>query len=269
MNELQPEQYHVVRPLFAPLHHCVPIYAVIEDHNLGRVFANSEERPTLALIWAAGGYAYVGGSPSPANADALHALLYDVLLPEAVAQGERGFILYPADPKWDQVTGRLLPGRKVHAIFRRHFAAPPAAAPELSGEPPEGITLHAVGSEHLARYEDLSREILSFWPTTAAFLEEGTGVCALHGDELAGVCFTAMVGAGRGELSIYTGAPYRQKGLGYRMGARTIAGIYDRGLIPSWECFWNNTPSDALARKLGFDQSADVPVYYWEEKPGS
>jgi len=79
------------------------------------------------------------------------------------------------------------------------------------------------------------------------------------------LCLACFAALGKLEISINTAEAYRRRGLATLTAAAFIEECLERGLQPNWECWWTNTPSTALAEKLGFEQGVDHAVYYWEE----
>lgn len=270
MIELEIESYHSARPVFAGLEHCIPVWAVLEGSSPGRVLVDSASEPRLGIIWGAWGYYYLGGQPVEVeSAREIRTLLDKDLVPASVALGERGLVLYPAPGDCEVLAGEVLSGRSPLQIFRRHFRFNPdqfRISPAWQAQSRTETVLHRIDAALLDRPgQALVGELEATWGSKVSFLQHGLGFCLLSQDELASACYAVFVAGGRAEVSVFTAEVFRRQGLATRVSAAFIDSCLELGLVPNWECFWDNTASDALARKLGYEQAVDYPVFYWEE----
>ncbi len=273
LQELSPEQFPHLQPLFTPALGHVPLLGALDGLHPALIFVNDPAQPTLGLVASQWGYFYLGGQPgNPAHTAALSDLITRHLLPQLLERGQRGFVLWPAVPAWFDHLAALLPGRPVARIYRRTFAFDSItfyenrfSRPSL----PAGLRLRPIDAALLDEMEDdLAAEIRSTWRSLEDYLQRGAGACltAENGSRLASVCFAAFVAGGAAEANIFTPAPYRRKGLATLAAAAFVEEALRRSLRPSWECFSDNLPSLKLAENLGFKAQGDVPVGYWEEE---
>ncbi len=257
MVELSVNALDRVVPLFVGIEHNVPlVFGVLEGHSPGRVFVDSQETPTSALLVADVGFMYVGGSAvNEAFNHALAPLLFDELLPRMT---EPELILFAFSEGWREQLEHLLRPYGAIVVPRKVFAFMPAAFAERAGwreRLPEGFRLQAI-DEALAERVPAYAPLVD--PRTGRF-----GVCLLYGEEIASACTAVSVGGGEVEVDIRTAEPYRGRGLGYLAACAFIEASLMRGLTPSWACWPHRIASQALAKKLGFQPLPAVPAYYW------
>lgn len=93
----------------------------------------------------------------------------------------------------------------------------------------------------------------------------GPGFCLHYGDDVAAECSAVFVAGGEAEITIQTAEAYRRRGIGTLVASAFIRQCLVQGLEPVWGCFPENTPSLALARKLGFEDDWQHPICFWEE----
>jgi RimJ/RimL family protein N-acetyltransferase len=260
MLELKPEQYKNVLPLFKNFKQAVLPQSVCEGFNMGRVFADDGQHPHSACIWTPiGYYLFVVGRGQ--NLDDVSKLLTETFIPESKSMGETGYILVAEFDDWREKTSALLNEREVIEIFRRPFTFNAEKFNANWREKiPAGFELKRV-DEALAG----QARILPIWKSPADFVSNGIGFALLDGNKIASVCTSVVVSSARVEIDIHTEEQYRRRGFASIVASALIEECLRQGKQPNWECFWDNEESTALALKLGFEQLADYPVYFWEE----
>jgi RimJ/RimL family protein N-acetyltransferase len=266
MHQFSKDEYHRVAPLFAGMPRSVPLDGVLDGLHLGRVFVDDAEAPASALVWTRWGYHYLGGEPANAAFNrALRPLIAQTLLPASRAMGEPDMLLtiHPAD--WKDVLPRIVPDPPPIQIFRRTFRLDPPVFRMRHGDwrarVPDGVTVRRIDANLVS---DLRRDVEVTWPSLADFLARGLGYVLIADGAPVCTCSAAFVARGRVEIGIKTEAPHRRRGFGLLTASAMIEACLMEGLEPHWECFSDNTPSVRLAERLGFEQVADIPIYYWE-----
>ena len=260
MIELKSENYLNVLPLLKNIKQAVLPYAVCEGYNPGRIFVDDEQDPQTTMIWTPVGYYFLVLGQEQ-KLDEVANLLTETFIPASKAIGETGFILIAEFDNWKEKTSALLNNREVIEIFRRpfkfykeHFNA------NWREKIPAGFDLKLV-DESLAE----QAHILGSWKSLDDFMSHGIGYALMNGDKLASVCSSVFVSSTRVEIDVHTEDEYRRKGFAVITASALIEECLRQGKLPNWECFWENEESTALALKLGFEQLADYPVYFWEE----
>lgn len=244
MFELNKEQFHQVKEVYAKVSHCVPVFAVLAGNEVGRVFVDNLQRPTAAFVWTEFGYFYLAGDSSNTEfALALNKLLNEELIEESRKVGETCLIMYPDSEEWEEsITQIILQGKNPLKLARKLFKFDREAFLEQFGGElviPAGFKLEKT--------------------------EKPLGFALKNGDEVVCTCDTFCPTGDRVELGIGTSEQYRQKGYATLTTAAVIKECLAKGIEPNWESFWNNLPSNNLAKKLGFEELRNHPIFYWEE----
>ncbi len=263
MIEIPLEDFTSILPLLTASKQPVVPRAVCEGYNPGRIFVDEPGDPAGAMIWLSCGYLYlVGNPPGGFTDDDLADLLCETFALAWQAAGESGFILVPFSPVWTAAIEDFLKGRLHEVIYRRTFAFHPERFASRRGwqeHIPPGFVLQGV-DEQLA--EGLGG--MSTWASPQDYLAHGLGFCLLKDGEIISSCtsvFTTQTGV---EIDVHTQEAQRGRGYAALTATALIDACLQQGRMPNWECFWDNEPSSALARKLGFEMKEDYPVYYWE-----
>ncbi len=274
MHELNPSEFYRALAVFQGddprSSRGLPPFAVLEGRSPGRVFVDDPHDPATAFIWSRWGYFYLAGEARHDEFNrALHERLCGELLPQSVALGERWPVLYPFSEAWGEKIGLFLGDRAYQKLYRRSYTLNLAAFSlhrAWRKKVLPGFCMRRVDQELLAQTGDeIAGPIQATWISLGAFLSQGLGYCLLHGERVVSLCLACFAARGKLEISINTAEEYRRQGLATLTAAAFIEECLERGLQPNWECWWTNTPSTALAEKLGFEQGVDHPVYYWEE----
>ncbi len=264
MLELTPDNFEIALPLLAGFPQRVLPQAICQDINPGRVFVDRLEDPRVTLIWSPVGYYFLAGEPDEkADMADLRRVLIEIFIPASRAGGETGFILIPSSPAWKVYLSVLLPDREVIEIYRRPFDLDEtkfSAQGNWRDRIPAGFSLQPLDAS-LAEKSG----VLASWASVEDFLKQGVGFAMLEGTEIASMCMSIYASRERVEIDVHTDEAYRRMGFALITSAALVEECRRRGLLPNWECFWDNEASDALAARLGFSALPDYPVYYWEE----
>jgi RimJ/RimL family protein N-acetyltransferase len=262
MIELEKHEFKKVVNLLNGIKQVVLPYAVCEGYNPGRVFVDDVNHPDTLMIWTPVGYYFLVLGQTPMLSD-LSKRLTETFIPASKALGEMGFILIASLDDWQEKTSALLGGREVIEIFRRPFSFNVdkfTARGNWRANIPEGFQLKRV-DESLAE----KAGVLGSWASPDDFMAHGIGYALMDGDRIASICTSVFASSTHVEIDVHTEKEYRRRGFASITASALIEECLRQGRQPNWECFWENEESTALALKLGFEQLADYPVYFWEE----
>ncbi len=267
MIELHPSVFKTALPLFQNTCYGVLAAGTLEGGHPGRVFVDNPANPTVGLVCTRVGYYFLAGEPAK-DTKALPGLFEEELGPAQLAlTGDPQVLLFYDSPAWQPVLFDAFQYRSPVQIHKKRMVLGPAADGafydrllDLPGRP----RLVPVTQDLLECYPDRLGEILLFWDSIEAFLEQGIGVWVMDGETIASSCESVFTGAGEVEISVSTAPGYRRKGLARLAGAAFLQVCLARGLKPVWGCWPDNEPSVALARSLGFVDDLDQDVCLFE-----
>jgi len=223
------------------------VAAVIEG-GMGRVFADEQEEPSVAL--AVLDFHFLAGDPLRVNAP----LLFKLLQP--------GNVVIAPTPAWQRLVAATYPNALT--VYRREaFQAEQFDVDKLRGFSqtlPGGFELRQVRLEEVAQFAtDLERALTYNFRTHQEFITRGVGMGILHqGRFVAGVS-SAAVGGGKFEIEIQTHPQFRRRGLARAVAAALILYCLEHGIEACWDAA--NEPSSALARQLGFHSTGKYDAY--------
>lgn len=267
LYELEQGEFHRVLPLFRGCLQDPMMHAVIEGRFKGRVFVDDAAGPGAALVSTGAECAYVvGGQGSSQFNESLRQLVLEEIIPAARAGG-RAFLSLFSYPntyaeELESLFGDQVPLRTPLSTFsfdQDRFRARHGALPE---QPVGTAMLKELSKELLSRPENayLAGEIASYWGTIDTFAQEGTGFCAVEGEDLVSWCYVQAHGHGAQTIDIWTAPGYRRQGLGTRVAAAVISKSLSEGYDPFWICDKANVGSRRLAERLGFSYTGDISL---------
>ena len=223
------------------------VAAVIEG-GMGRVFADAQEEPQVAL--AVLDFHFLAGDPLHANAP----LLFKLLQP--------GNVVIAPTPAWRHLVTATYPDALT--VYRREaFQAGQFDTDRLgrfSQALPGGFELRQVSPEEVAQFAtDLGRSLIYNFRSHEEFITRGVGMGILHqGRFVSGAC-SAAVGGLKYEIEIQTHPQFRRRGLARAVASALILYGLEHGIEPCWDAA--NEPSSALARQLGFHPTRKYEAY--------
>jgi RimJ/RimL family protein N-acetyltransferase len=127
---------------------------------------------------------------------------------------------------------------------------------------PDGYEVFCMGRDLIEKSQYLE-SIISRYGTVDAFLENGLGVCILHGNEFVCRAEADMDVGGERELGIFTEPGYWGQGFGTIAVAHLLKWCDDLGCSTCWECVRLNIRSLRIARKLGFTHARSYKLLAW------
>ncbi len=100
-----------------------------------------------------------------------------------------------------------------------------------------------------------------FWDSATNFIKFGKGYSIMHENKPIATAFSSFIHENKLEIGVETVPEYRKKGLGSLVCAKLISYCLDNDLEPIWSCRYGNRGSVALAIKLGFEPTIEIPYY--------
>jgi RimJ/RimL family protein N-acetyltransferase len=267
LHRLDKGSYNRARSLFGAMQHHMAVDAVLDGAFDAPVYVDDLQKPGLAVTWTTHRVYLVGESKGDMLNRALCQLFAEVYCPQAIAAGRGEFGFYYAPDHWETQIDVLwkdknpMRGRQLFFTFK---------APRQDWHPllPEGFVLREVDAqliadETLEGHEELLEELVSERQSVADFLNKSFGLCLIHDHKLVGWCLSEYNSANQCEVGIAVAGPYQRRGLGTLLASAFAEQALARHVTRiGWHCWANNYSSSALARKAGFEQVHDYPVYF-------
>jgi GNAT superfamily N-acetyltransferase len=255
MQELEPSEFGRVRALFEEID-CMrsAVFTVLEGRQVGRVYADRREAPTVALMRSDA--CYVGGDLSRAFLDELLAYLHAEVIPHT-----EHLLLYSFSDAWRDALDALLAAYEVRRVVRTVHRFDPdafrAQHADWRTRVPEGCTVARLDASTAAQVGGIPE----LWGSTDHFLAEGFGFCVTRNAAKVSSAQTVFVGDGYAETGVGTEEPYRRQGHAVLAASAYLEHCLEAGITPEWGCYCN-TASGNLARKMGFVEPREVEVTY-------
>lgn len=268
MSTLHPNEFALVAPLFRDVQLYAPVpYSVIEGNEPGTIFVDRHQEPTAALVCSHGGHYYLAGDPADTQfSNSLEHLLFE----EMGGMDSFHLFFYPSD--WEDKLKMILPARATQRTMRFYDFNPTRFSHTNWKEKiPRGFCLKSIGEivrQKLAIQVNPSISHTQSWIDNNPISKE-LGFCLLQEDEVVSICCSLIAGNGLRDISVATADEFRERGFATLVTAAFIEKCAAKGLIPVWHCSPENLASNALARKLGFEEKGDFQAFHCWVKPGT
>lgn len=259
MSRLKAEEFSKVSPLFNGVKYYAPVaYSVIEGNQPGAIFVDNNVNPTVALVCGQSGFCYLAGNQDNERFNqSLPTLLF-----EEVGLRDIDLCLFPE--AWGEKLDGIL-GDRVRKEYIRTFKFRPnlfSKNLDWQSKIPSDCHISRIDEELFEQIANhFNAGIRHLWPNRNLFLSKGLGYALIYRDEIASICWTAFVGAGACDISLMTDARYEGRGYASLTAAALIDNWVRKGYTPTWHCNPQNEPSNAIARKMGFFEHEDFPMY--------
>ena len=230
------------------------VAAVIEG-GMGRVFADSQDEPHVAL--AVLDFHFLAGDPFHASA----LLLFKLLQP--------GDVVVAPTPAWQHLVTATYPSELI-VYHREAFQAEKFDVDKLRRfcqALPSGFVLRQVCLAEVMQFAtDLDPALVYNFRSHEEFMTRGIGLGILHQGMFVSGASSAAIGGGQLEIEIQTQRQFRRRGLARAVAAALILHCLEHGLQPCWDAA--NEPSAALARQLGFHSTGKYEAYRLKQREG-
>ncbi|MGG1638673.1 GNAT family N-acetyltransferase [Paenibacillus sp. NRS-1760] len=263
MFELSRNEFSKVLPMFSKIQNkAVFAFSVIEHVQNGRIFVNSRLDPSAAFLTSCGGFYCLVGNAS------------DCTFNDAVANflnhkdNHIGFYaLAMFTDEWE-IAFHKYQLEHANKIKRTYFRFNDQKFIENSKDIhiniDEGLKYEVLNEDISNRYrEDFYTYYKLVWDSNEHFNERGIGHFITKENKIISVCSSPYVGGGFAEIDIITIEEHKCRGLATKVGIEFINECRSKRLLPNWSCHSDNQASISLANKLGFDQIAEHPMYWY------
>lgn len=231
------------------------------DGCMGRAYADSRQRPTVALI-EGGDFFFVAGDAVSKAAEELLMFLRQLARPV--------LLVVPEDTIWAARIRGIFGGAAVevtrfsfknegdifdHEKLRQYAVALPA-----------GYAIRPVDAALLSEQPDneVLRTLVQGFADEGAFFENGIGFAVTYdGEVVSGASSYAYYNGGI-EVEIDTDAAHRRKGLATAVGAKLMLACLEAGKYPNWDA--QNIESAMLATKLGYRLAGPYTTFFVQNK---
>jgi len=268
LNPLSESQFERVQPLFQGINLSLVINAVIAGNSPGRLWVDDPAAPRSALMWDSAHCLYLTGSPdNDVFNRAVSRLIAEQIAPEALDRQLGVFKLYTSAAAWERQIETIFARTPLQKRERVHYVLAAPKIPDWRTRIPAGfrvITLDTslFAQANLKNLDLVVEEIESGWKSLQAFQNVGLGFCAATDDTIVGWCTAEYVSGDQCGIGIETIEAYGRRGIATLCASAFVDACATRGIIPHWDSWKANTPSVAVAEKVGFQEVQAYSVFF-------
>jgi RimJ/RimL family protein N-acetyltransferase len=273
--ELDMQDYEKVRPLFASLNYHLVIFSIIEGNSPGRVYVDDVDHPQSAFVWdkVEAGFYLAGREDN----DAFNEALNKCILTEIAVEAKQfpsciEFVMNYFPDTWESKLNVVLRDTFPMKHYRQHFTLKQLKV-DWKAQIPDGFVMTQVDEELLTRtqlknIDHVTRWVRGNWQSVENFIKKGFGFCLLHENDIVSWCIADFVAGNDYEMGIHTDEDYLRRGFATLTAAAAVDYCLANGVENiGWHCWSSNVASAATAKKVGFEETIEHPVYHaWYNK---
>ncbi|MGE6539573.1 GNAT family N-acetyltransferase [Bacillus luti] len=246
MKKLSVAEYRKILPILESLTRTTTFaYAVCDQMIDGEVFAN--EKLTAGLIITANGIYYLFGDTDDHNYNE------DLFahLKMAIEKTEKRFTLFTSSDEWEMMLEERF-SNALRNIPRMKFQS--VTFEERKRDCNKNTyEIKRIDRKDIAQSNEFTEAYYKeYWGSIEAFLNGGFGFCIEQEGMIVAECVSIFSGNGFAEIDIATHKEHQGKGLAQAVAKRFIEHCMQNDIIPCWDCYVANIPSQKLANKLSF-----------------
>ncbi|WP_440117811.1 GNAT family N-acetyltransferase [Paenibacillus sp. QZ-Y1] len=258
----------------------IEVKAVASGLNPGRIYVDDATNITAALFWIKGqdGFQLIGNAQSEPFLNELKEFMMEHIEPQLSDLHIHAVEIGVVDESWEDVLQHIPAKREVFSdiqhVFQldsgadltEHLSHP--AIHEGNPSPDEVVRILRIDevllkAEKFNNLSFLKDKISSFWNSMDDFLEHGFGYIAVHGQDIASVCFSAFIADQTHAIDIETIEAYRRRNYGVLVAQAYAAECRRTGIHPYWDCSPDNAGSIRLAQGIGMSLDFNYKVYWY------
>ncbi|MFB7120702.1 GNAT family N-acetyltransferase [Bacillus thuringiensis] len=245
--------------------------AVISGNNPGRIFVDNKESPTTGLVWYKSldiGFNFIGNCFNTNFNKEIGPFVEEYIKSEAKKIGMNWFEVSGGHLEWDRTVKDIFKHRNVETQEQQVYILHESDnVPPQENYLPVDYELHKISEYSLIMAGNSSflyEKILSFWDSIHDFLDKGLGYCIIYNNKIVSYCFSGFVTNKFSVTDVETLEEYRGGKLAQIVTVAYVRECFSRGLTPYWDCMRENIPSNALAKKIGFEKVSTYHVQYFQ-----
>ncbi|WP_208590448.1 GNAT family N-acetyltransferase [Gracilibacillus suaedae] len=245
------------------------VEAVILGNNPGRIFVDNPESPDAAFMWLGNndGFFLLGNEKNVVFRKQLDHFIEKNIFPEAKMQGLNDLEIIAHHPEWNPVIETIFKQRnlenwnqRVYQLSQTNYIA--EKEPILNRQyQMTKINKALYENNTIENIEFLHTNIIEFWASTQHFFDKGIGYCIVYDHQIVSICFSGFVAEKQQCINIETVEEYRGKMLAQKAAHLFVQECFEKNEIPYWDCMVENSPSVAVAEKLGFTKKFEYKGY--------
>ncbi len=261
-------QLERVRPLFKGLHLSLVIDAVAAGNSPGAIWVDDPAHPRSVFMWdKAHCYYLVGAAGDREFNAAIEKLIAERIAPAASARRVNVFKVYYSSEDWESKIEAIFGHASPAKMERVFYTLDRLRMPDWRERVPPGFCLDSINEQLLARRElknisVVTDEIESCWNSLHDFVRNGFGFCLREGDTIAGWCTAEYVSGNQCGIGIETVKEYGRRGFATLTACAFVDYCSTHHIAPHWDSWKANTPSVAVAEKVGFKKALKYAVYF-------
>ncbi|TYB88898.1 MAG: GNAT family N-acetyltransferase [Kosmotoga sp.] len=265
LKTINSKDYWKVKDYFKSIDFNLVVDSILNNNTIGQVNVDDPDDPSFSYIWTYTDSILIGGKPCE-EAKMLPEILNKKLIPEFKKYGLPGMLIYvDMNSSWKELIPEIFGKDRISVLKRRFYTMDlkTTLVEEKESDEFKIISIEsAMKNRSLKNHRLLDGWVHSFWKDLTDFRSKGTGYCALVGDTITSWCLTVYAFDDRRELGLETVDGFRNKGLATAVTRETIRECKRLGYKLHWHCREDNTPSIAIAEKLGFIRNKDYELFY-------
>jgi RimJ/RimL family protein N-acetyltransferase len=248
--------------LFGVCKQYVPVFAVLDSNFPGKVYVDSIDAPTTAIVLALTRWAYIDGDIHNTNfLNALPDFIQDVVTPLYRQLDMNWFELYaPQNECWIPALDDTLAPLSTEMHWESTYVLDSSAYQQLRQEPalPHGIHLRNIDLP-IIQVPAMASQLIP----SSLLEKKAVGYELVQGDRVIAVCRSNGLQAER-EFMVDV-RTFRRKDRRRGYARLTATALIDHALkedvSPLWETMEDNIASRRLAESLGYVKAESYPVY--------
>lgn len=251
MHRLTLGDYYKVQHLFTEPHLTFVIDAMSAGNSPAHMWVDDLEMPRAAFVWDGTHSLYIAG-----EAD-FTPILANITLPPPITK------IYAAH---DQPTiERLFPQFTFQTRERVLFQLQQQGTVNWRERVSAGFVVRLIDEDLLLRQnlpnaDHVLEEIESCWTALDRFFAHGFGYCVV-GEAIAAWCTAEYVSGKVCGIGIETVEAYQRRGFATLVASAFIEHCRKQHITAHWDAWASNTPSVAVARKIGLKQITSYNIY--------
>ncbi len=232
-------------PLFDEYsHNTAVIHSSIEGQYAGELFVNKQDNPDIAILFTPFDFAYVAGNPSFPNAIEV---LKDVIFDYINEHSKEEMVVFSPTEQWHSILAAVFDKHNGLSDYRKVFALNQTKFESFKQTMQNRNDVTAT-----ILYEQQHNSVIAY-PVARVYKD---GACVSH-------CAGFMLGKNHAEIDVGTEEGYEQQGYATIAAALLIDELLQKGITPDWNTWPYKEASQALAKKLGFEEQPSAKAFIW------
>lgn len=249
-----------------PEYYLAEVGALISGKGAARIYVDSTEKPSVALLWTEDGSFLIGDTSNETFSATFNDFIDDQLKGDLKSMDVTWMEICSVSQEWSDRMAQLFSHRDCEVTKQYVFRCIDRKKYNEGMTLPKGLELVEISRrlDNGLLVQLKEQSFMEKWHGLDDFCDNSYGVILHNSKEILSWCVAGYFDGYHAVIDIETATEHRKKNYGTLIGNHFIVECLKKGYDPYWDCMEANVASRNLANKLGLVHDHTYDLFSFE-----